>query len=35
MGYVEGEGLGRDSQGIVDPLVASKHPKSRGLGANN
>ncbi|GJY98641.1 G-patch domain-containing protein [Tanacetum coccineum] len=35
MGYVEGEGLGRDSQGIVDPLVASKHPKSRGLGANS
>ncbi|PWA88249.1 G-patch domain, R3H domain protein [Artemisia annua] len=35
MGYVEGEGLGRDSQGIVDPLVASKHPNSRGLGANS
>nr|XP_043626833.1 uncharacterized protein LOC122598306 isoform X2 [Erigeron canadensis] len=34
MGYVEGTGLGRDSQGIVDPLVASRLPKSRGLGAN-
>lgn len=34
MGYVEGSGLGRDSQGIVDPLVATRLPKSRGLGAN-
>ncbi|KAJ9557786.1 hypothetical protein OSB04_012400 [Centaurea solstitialis] len=34
MGYVEGTGLGRDSQGIVDPLVASRLPKSRGLGAD-
>ncbi|KAI3714944.1 hypothetical protein L6452_21906 [Arctium lappa] len=33
MGYVEGTGLGRDSQGIIDPLVASRLPKSRGLGA--
>ncbi|KAI7757406.1 hypothetical protein M8C21_007158, partial [Ambrosia artemisiifolia] len=33
MGFVEGMGLGRDSQGIVQPLVASKLPKSRGLGA--
>lgn len=33
MGYVEGTGPGRDSQGIVDPLVASRLPKSRGLGA--
>ncbi|XP_076956995.1 uncharacterized protein LOC143632332 [Bidens hawaiensis] len=34
MGYVDGSGLGRDSQGIVDPLVATRLPKSRGLGAN-
>ncbi|KAJ0673692.1 putative G-patch domain, R3H domain, R3H domain superfamily protein [Helianthus annuus] len=34
MGYVEGSGLGRESQGIVDPLVATRLPKSRGLGAN-
>ncbi|KAD2394254.1 hypothetical protein E3N88_41231 [Mikania micrantha] len=34
MGYVEGSGLGRDSQGIVDPLVATRLPKSRGLGAS-
>ncbi|XP_076922905.1 uncharacterized protein LOC143584847 [Bidens hawaiensis] len=33
MGFVEGMGLGLDSQGIVQPLVASRLPKSRGLGA--
>ncbi|THG14125.1 uncharacterized protein LOC114273206 [Camellia sinensis] len=33
MGFVEGMGLGQDSQGIVNPLVAVKLPKSRGLGA--
>ncbi|KVH88733.1 G-patch domain-containing protein, partial [Cynara cardunculus var. scolymus] len=33
MGFVEGMGLGRDSQGVVQPLVASRLPKSRGLGA--
>jgi G patch domain-containing protein 2 len=33
MGFVEGMGLGRDSQGIVNPLSAVKLPKSRGLGA--
>ncbi|WOG96559.1 hypothetical protein DCAR_0415895 [Daucus carota subsp. sativus] len=33
MGFVEGTGLGRDCQGIVNPLVASRLPKSRGLGA--
>nr|DAD27332.1 TPA_asm: hypothetical protein HUJ06_028800 [Nelumbo nucifera] len=33
MGFVEGMGLGRDSQGMVNPLVAVRLPKSRGLGA--
>lgn len=33
MGFVEGMGLGRDSQGIIDPLAAVRLPKSRGLGA--
>ncbi|XVF88223.1 hypothetical protein PTKIN_Ptkin19aG0032800 [Pterospermum kingtungense] len=34
MGFIEGMGLGRDSQGIVNPLIPSRLPKSRGLGAN-
>ncbi|ESQ49084.1 hypothetical protein EUTSA_v10020109mg [Eutrema salsugineum] len=33
MGFVEGSGLGRDSQGIVNPLFAVRRPKARGLGA--
>ncbi|KAK3439597.1 hypothetical protein EUGRSUZ_C04076 [Eucalyptus grandis] len=33
MGFVEGMGLGKDSQGIVNPLAAVRFPKSRGLGA--
>lgn len=33
MGFVEGMGLGRDSQGIVNPLSAVRRPKSVGLGA--
>ncbi|KAK3439599.1 hypothetical protein EUGRSUZ_C04073 [Eucalyptus grandis] len=33
MGFVEGMGLGKDSQGIVNPLAAVRLPKSRGLGA--
>ncbi|XP_010464642.1 PREDICTED: uncharacterized protein LOC104745160 [Camelina sativa] len=33
MGFVEGSGLGRDSQGIVNPLVAVRRPRARGIGA--
>ncbi|EEF38882.1 zinc finger protein, putative [Ricinus communis] len=33
MGFVEGMGLGKNSQGIVNPLAAVRLPKSRGLGA--
>jgi G patch domain-containing protein 2 len=33
MGFVEGSGLGRESQGITAPLGAVRLPKSRGLGA--
>ncbi|KAJ0263689.1 hypothetical protein HA466_0021600 [Hirschfeldia incana] len=33
MGFVDGSGLGRDSQGIVNPLVAVRRPRARGLGA--
>ncbi|KAL3824579.1 hypothetical protein ACJIZ3_020608 [Penstemon smallii] len=35
MGFVEGSGLGRDSQGMVNPLVAVRRPKARGLGATS
>lgn len=34
MGFVEGMGLGRDAQGIVDPVNAVRRPKSMGLGAS-
>lgn len=35
MGFVEGMGLGRSSQGITNPLVAVRRPKSQGLGAKS
>ncbi|GAA0163689.1 hypothetical protein LIER_19491 [Lithospermum erythrorhizon] len=35
MGFVEGTGLGRDSQGIVKPLEASRRPKGQGLGSSS
>lgn len=33
MGFVDGSGLGRESQGILNPLVATRRPRARGLGA--
>ncbi|CAN0901095.1 Protein ENHANCED DISEASE RESISTANCE 2-like [Linum grandiflorum] len=33
MGFIEGSGLGKDSQGMVNPLAAVRRPKARGLGA--
>ncbi|XP_051150601.1 uncharacterized protein LOC127265006 [Andrographis paniculata] len=33
MGYVEGEGLGKDGQGMAEPIRVSIRPKSLGLGA--
>ena len=35
MGFIEGTGLGRDSQGITAPLTAVRLPRSRGLGAKS
>jgi len=32
MGYVEGEGLGKESKGITVPVEASKQKGRRGLG---
>jgi G patch domain-containing protein 2 len=33
MGFQEGQGLGKDGQGIASPVEAVKRPKSLGLGA--
>ncbi|XP_061375755.1 uncharacterized protein LOC133317879 [Gastrolobium bilobum] len=35
MGFIEGAGLGRASQGITAPLTAVRLPKSQGLGAKS
>jgi G patch domain-containing protein 2 len=35
MGFIPGSGLGRDGQGIVDPLMSVRRPKSLGLGARD
>lgn len=35
MGFIEGAGLGRESQGITTPLSTVRLPKSRGLGAKS
>ncbi|KAL2338477.1 hypothetical protein Fmac_012923 [Flemingia macrophylla] len=35
MGFIEGTGLGRASQGITTPLTAVRLPKARGLGAKS
>jgi len=32
MGFIEGTGLGKDGQGIVQPIQAIHRPKSLGLG---
>ncbi|KAL6012065.1 hypothetical protein ACLOJK_002540 [Asimina triloba] len=34
MGFVEGSGLGKDGQGMVEPIEAVKRPKSLGLGVD-
>ncbi|KAL0451744.1 UNVERIFIED_CONTAM: Zinc finger CCCH-type with G patch domain-containing protein [Sesamum latifolium] len=33
MGYIEGTGLGKDGQGMAQPIEVSQRPKSLGLGA--
>lgn len=32
MGWEEGKGLGKDSQGISEPIQAKERPKHMGLG---
>lgn len=33
MGFVEGSGLGKQKQGISEPIQVAMRPKNRGLGA--
>lgn len=34
MGFVEGQGLGKDGQGMAKPIEVTKRPKSLGLGVD-
>ncbi|XP_073003650.1 uncharacterized protein [Typha latifolia] len=35
MGFIPGTGLGKDAQGMLNPLTAARRPKLRGLGAKS
>lgn len=35
MGWKQGEGLGKESSGIVNPIMAERYSKGAGLGTSN